>query len=112
NPYERSSAARPYRAAYPISLQEAAQKFALDPQADDLARPVDLVDRVGGDEAALAREPSGADGQSVGDVRLRSVHRRLDSPDEATAVVGHEVAARPAEVVGKGAHRRNLLPRL
>src|SRR5439155_5811138 len=66
------------------SLEEAADVLAVDPEADDAARAVDLIDRVGRDEPAAAREEARLDREGVRDVRGCAVHRALDLADEAT----------------------------
>ena len=93
-------------------LEEAADVLAVDPEADDAARAVDLVDRVGGDEPAAARKEPGLHGQRVRDVGGGAVHRALDLPDEAALAVGDDIARRPAEIDGDCAHVADRIPRL
>src|SRR6185312_12907666 len=62
-------------------LEEAADGLAGYAEADDFARAVDVGDRVGGDQAAMAREEACADRECVGHVRQRPVHRTLDLAD-------------------------------
>src|SRR4051812_32852795 len=64
-------------------LEKGADVLAVDPEADDAACAVDVLDRVGGDEAAAAREEAGLHGKGVRDVRRRTVHRALDLADRA-----------------------------
>src|SRR6185312_6779535 len=64
-------------------LEEAANRLAGDAEADDLAGRVDVGDRVGRNEAAVAGEDACANGECVGDVGERSVHRTLDFPDDS-----------------------------
>src|SRR5438477_637514 len=91
------------------ALKEAANGFAVDPEADDAAGAVDLVDRVGRNHAAAAREKAGLDRERVRDVRSRAVHRTLDLADETALAIGDDVAGGPAEVDCVRAH---LLPTL
>src|SRR3954469_15442875 len=93
-------------------LEERANVFAVDPEADDAARAVDLVDRVGRDEPAAAREEAGLDREGVRDVRRRAVHRALDLADEATLTVGDDVPGRAAEVDCEGTHVVEGIPGL
>ena len=46
--------ASPSRLGKAAGLEEAADGLAGDPEADDFARAVDVGDRVGGDQAAMA----------------------------------------------------------
>src|SRR3954462_10434855 len=85
-------------------LEERADVLAGDPEADDAAGAVDLVDRVGRDEPAAAREEPRLDREGVRDVRRRAVHRAFDLPDQATLAVGDDVPGSAAEVDGDGAH--------
>ena len=73
-------------------LKEAAKRVPLDPEADDAARAVDLIDRLCGYEPAPSCEEALSDGKRVGDVRLRAVHRALDLPDDAATRVRYEIA--------------------
>ena len=58
-----------------------------------------------------AAEEARADGEGVGDVRLRAVHRRLDPADDTAADVGDEEALDAAEIEVESAHlRENLFP--
>src|SRR2546430_401499 len=82
------------------------------PRAKPAPAAVDLLDRVGRDDATPPCEPAGADGERVGRFRRRAVHRALDPADEATPRVCDEEAGRPAEVDGQGTHRREPIPRL
>ena len=91
-------------------LEEAANGLAGDAEADDSARLVDFGDRVGRDEAAVPRHEAALDGQRVRDVGERSVHRALDLPNDAAAVVGNEEARGGRQIQGEGGHVRNLFP--
>ena len=84
--------------------------FARDSELDDAAAAVDLRDRVGRHEVAPAGEEALADGERVGSVRARAVHRRLDLAEHPAARVGDDVARRAAEVVGEALTARNLFP--
>ena len=65
---------------------------------------VDLVDRVGRDEASAPGEEARSHRERVRHLGVRAVHRRLDPADHATAPVRDQIAGGPAEVVGDGAH--------
>jgi hypothetical protein len=96
------------RSAAASGLQKAGQVVALDAQADYAGRVVDLVDRCGRDDPAAASEKPGADGECVGDVRSRPVHRTLDSADNPAVAVGDEKAGQPPEVTCSDGHDANL----
>ena len=82
-------------------LEEAADRFAGDAEADDTARRIDLGDRVRRDEAPLAREEPALHGKRVRHVRKRPVHGALDLADEAAAVVSDEEAGGAGEIQRK-----------
>src|ERR671935_318864 len=67
-----------------ISLPETLGE-AIDELADHAARPVDLLDRVGGDEPAAPRQEAGAHGERIRNVGRRAVHRALHLADQAPA---------------------------
>src|SRR4051794_11887025 len=94
------------------SLEEAADVLAVDPEADDAARAVDLVDRVGRDEPAAAREEPRLHREGVRHVRRRAVHRALDLADQATLAVGDDVPGGAAEVDGESTHCPDGIPAL
>ena len=71
---------------------------------------VDFGDRVGRDEAAVAREETGADRECVRYVRERSVHRALDLADHATPVVGDEKTGCVDEIQRESGHVRTYSP--
>jgi hypothetical protein len=81
-----------------FELQEAADCFALDAEADDAALAVDLGDRVRGDEPAAAGEEAVADRECVRNVGCLAVHRALDSADHAAPRIRYEKASGRAEV--------------
>src|SRR5262249_13170860 len=92
-------------------LEEAADRVARDAQCDDARGRIDSVDRVGRDQAALAREATAADGKGVRDVRVRAVHRALDRADPSARGVGYGKAGRLGEVVCYGdGHVSTLFP--
>ena len=99
-------------AAVTGALEKAANLVPIDREADHAASAVDLVDDVGGDEPPAAREEAAAHGERVRHVRCGPVHRTLDRPDDPPAPVGDEIPGGAAEVVGDGAHGRDVIPRL
>jgi hypothetical protein len=88
--------------------EEAADRLAGYAEADDLAGGIDVGDRVGRDQAAVAREEAGANREGVGDVGERSVHRTLDLADHSTAVVRHQETGRVHEIQRECGHGPNL----
>src|SRR5215213_111873 len=91
-------------------LEEAANRFACDAEADDLAGLVDFGDRVRRHEPAVTREETALHGECVRNVRERPVHRALDLADHPTAVVGDEEPACGREIQGESGHVWNLFP--
>src|SRR5437762_9823436 len=69
-------------------LEEAADGLASDAEADDLAGGVDVGNRVGRNQAAVAGEEARTNRECVGHVGERPVHRTLDLPDDPAPVVG------------------------
>src|SRR5690348_6413419 len=93
-----------------LRLQEASNRFAIHAKPDDAARAVDLLDRVGRDHPAAAREEAGLHRECVRDVGGGAVHRALDLADDAALPVGDDVAGRPAEIDSEGAHSADAIP--
>src|SRR5689334_11584427 len=93
-------------------LEERANVLAVDAKADNARGAVDLVDRVGRDEAAAAREEAGLHREGIRNVRSRAVHGALDLPDQAALAVGDDVPGRAAEVDGDGTHVGDGIPAL
>src|SRR5438874_2421544 len=91
-------------------LEEGANRLAVDPEADHAARAVDLLDRVGRDEAAAPREEPGLDRERIGDVGGGAVHRALDLADDASLPVGDREARSPAEIHCDSAHNGDAIP--
>ena len=88
--------------------EEASDCFSRDAQFDHAAGRVDLSDRVRGNEPPLAREPPAPDGERVGNVGKRAVHRALHTADHATEIVCDDETGRAREIGGECAHSRNL----
>src|SRR4029079_6805074 len=86
------------------ALEEAANGFAVDPEADHLRAVVDLLDRLHRDELAAAREEAGANRQRVGALGRGAVHRALDGSDQATLRICDEEARGAAEIDCECAH--------
>src|SRR3954464_13419340 len=93
-------------------LKEGANRLAVAAQADPLRAVVDLLDRVGRNDAAAAGEPARTDGQCVRRLGGGAVHRALDPPDHAAPGICHEEAGGTAEIDGEGTHARDAIPRL
>ena len=91
------------------SLEKAANRLAGDAKTDDPAGRIDVGDRVGGNEAAMAGEDTGADRERIGDVRQSAVHRALDLADHPSAVVGHQEPGRVHEIQRECGHGLNLI---
>src|SRR5882724_481196 len=106
--YQGKSAYREKCCASLVELEEAADRLTGYAEADDLARAIDVGDRVGRDQAAMAREEAGANRQGVGHVGEGSVHRTLDLADDAAAIVRHKEAGRVHETQGECGHGPNL----
>ena len=99
-----------YLRCFEYALEERSDRLAVDPQADHPRPAVDLLDRLGGDEAPAACEEPGANRQSVGLVGRGAVHRALDLADDPAAGVGDEVTGRVSEIQGQGAQLATLFP--
>ena len=93
-------------------LEEAANRLALDAEADHAARAVDLVDRVRGNEPPAPVEEAGLDGQRVRDVGRGAVHRALDATDHPAAPIGDEEAGRASQVYSDGIHSTEAIEAL
>jgi hypothetical protein len=85
-------------------LEEAADRFPLDAEADHAAHIVDLLDRFGRDEPPPAREEAGADRKGIRLVGSGAVHRALHASDEAAPLVGYEKAGGRVEIDCERAH--------
>ena len=93
-----------------VDLEEAADRVALDAEADHPGAVVDLLDRLGRDEAPPAREEARADGEGVRCVGSGAVHGALDASDEAPARICDQEALGGVEVVGESAHVSKVFP--
>jgi hypothetical protein len=93
-----------------VELEKAADRLARYSEAHDAARAIDVGDRVSRDEAAVAREETGAHRESVRHIGERPVHRALDLADHATPVVGDEETSRVHEIQRESGHVLNLFP--
>src|SRR5712691_12720159 len=91
-----------------LKLEKPADGSARYAQRDDPASGIDLRDRVRGDEVAVTREASGADGERVGNVGHRPVHRALDPAEDLAATVGDDEAGRRGQIDRERTHGRNL----
>ena len=89
---------------------EPADCFAGDAECDDAFGGVDVGDRVGRHQAALAGEAAWADRECIGYVRACAVHRAVDPADDPPVIVGDEEAGGRAKVGGDCAHRSNVFP--
>ena len=85
--------------------------YEVEPVGIELPPTVDLVDRLGGNEPPPAREETGADGERIGLVRARPVHRALDPTDEPAPIVRNEKAGCRCQVDCERAHVAEAIPR-
>jgi hypothetical protein len=91
-----------------VVLEEAPDGVARDSEGDDAGGCVDVGDRVGRHQAAVAGETAAPDRERIGDVRERAVHRTFDAADDSPMIVGDDEARGRAEVGCDCAHRLNV----
>ena len=86
-------------------LEKRANRPALDAQPDHAASAVDLLNRLGRNEATAAREKPRANREGIRSVARAPVHGALDPADDPSSCVRDEIADRLAKV---REHRDNL----
>jgi len=91
-------------------LEKRTNRVALDPEADHLRAVVDLLDRVGRDEAAAAREETRTHRQGVRRLGRGPVHRALDLADDPAPGVRNEEPGGAPEIEGERAHVSTVFP--
>src|SRR5712692_1598587 len=95
-----------------LRLEEGSDRVALDAEADHLGAAVDLLDRLGRDEAPAAGKEAGTDGERIGRLGRAAVHRALDPADHAPSRIRHEVAGGAAQIDGQRTHADEPIPEL
>ena len=91
--FHEASSAPPELASEP-ALEKGLDRLAVDPKADHAGPVVDLLDRLGRNDPAAAREHARADGKRIGLLGRCAVHRALDAADRAAVRICHEKSRR------------------
>jgi hypothetical protein len=90
------------------SLQKRADRFAVDTQTDHPGAAVDLLDRLGGNDAAPASEEARAHRERIGGLGRAPEHGAFDATDNTTLGVCDEVPGGLAKIDGENGHAGNV----